>query len=447
MKRLISAAASAVMAISAVTFPTASAKDYHADKNAESSGFVVLGDSIASGYGLSDSEYNYGELIADYYGGRVDNFAHAGDDTDDLLALLESPSAEMSSALSDADTVIISIGGNDMIHYATRRLLRVCANANVLKAGYTADDIPEEPSFSDVNIMLDRDALKEFASSTQNRLALNSSIQSIRAGLTMTSENNSADQYDRVIETQIIPNIETAVSKIQAVNPDAEIIVQTVYDPVQFDPVYYAANYTGNSAVIMNLLIPVFTAVTESFRDQLTAKNIQGVTVADVYNDITSLDENGNKYGWYFTRMQNERKDMDFHPTQAGHVAIAVNIINTIGETREDGGLLRQTFINLSDNDSYPAAALAEYDKVKGLYLLGDLNADNKIDSNDATAVLKEYSALSTGGGSFTEIQKKTADTNFDGKVDSTDSSEILRYYAFASTGGKGSFKNFKAEK
>lgn len=69
----------------------------------------------------------------------------------------------------------------------------------------------------------------------------------------------------------------------------------------------------------------------------------------------------------------------------------------------------------------------------------GDIDGNNMVDSSDASRVLAEYSAISTGGmPSFSNSQKRAADVNFDGKIDSTDASKILEHYANISTGGTG---------
>ncbi len=72
---------------------------------------------------------------------------------------------------------------------------------------------------------------------------------------------------------------------------------------------------------------------------------------------------------------------------------------------------------------------------------IGDVNDDGTIDASDASKVLEEYAAISTGNDSlFNDKQKKAADVNADGKIDSSDASSILEYYASASTGGNPSF-------
>ena len=58
--------------------------------------------------------------------------------------------------------------------------------------------------------------------------------------------------------------------------------------------------------------------------------------------------------------------------------------------------------------------------------LIGDVNADGKIDITDATMIQKAVAELIE----LTDEQKKAADTNADGKVDITDATMIQKYVA-----------------
>ncbi len=75
---------------------------------------------------------------------------------------------------------------------------------------------------------------------------------------------------------------------------------------------------------------------------------------------------------------------------------------------------------------------------------LGDVDGSGTIDAADASAVLGDYSIVSTGGISkFTAAQKKSADINKDDTIDASDASLILAYYAYLSTGGDKSLEEF----
>ena len=444
MKKILSAIMSAAIAVSAAlpfSGTAAAAEDI--------SSIVVLGDSIASGYGLAEGKKTYGEIVGNYYGAKTDNYAKSGDATTDLIAALKSPTTELSASIKGADYVIVSVGGNDMLQYASNYLLKVCANVGVLKSGYTKADIPEKPTFADLDRLVDREALKTYASA--NPVPMNSNIQKLRGNMVFKKADHPA--YDCVIETRVIPNIKKINADIEALNPEAKVVYQTIYDPAQFDEEYYKATYTGNTLKVMNLLRPVFASVTESFREQLMEADLGGALIADVYTDFTSLDDSGAKYSWYFTNMQRDRSEMDFHPTQAGHVAIAAKVIDTIGTKDKGGDLIVQTYDKLADKAGYPAVALATYNKVAATTApeesgmkLGDPNGDGNIDAKDSSFILTAYSKSSTGADTgLSAEQKKAANVNGDALIDAKDASAILGYYSYISTGGTKSLPEYLA--
>lgn len=90
---------------------------------------VFLGDSIAAGYGLdgytSGDNYScrsyanilherYSAELADVCEHQMQNFAVSGATSADLLELLNS--GKLDSALANSDAVVVSIGGNDLLH-------------------------------------------------------------------------------------------------------------------------------------------------------------------------------------------------------------------------------------------------------------------------------------------------------------------------------------------
>lgn len=70
----------------------------------------------------------------------------------------------------------------------------------------------------------------------------------------------------------------------------------------------------------------------------------------------------------------------------------------------------------------------AEEDLPFNTYYLGDVNRDGKLDSSDASSILKDYALVSAGGTS--NLIHELADLNGDGKVDSSDASCALSLYA-----------------
>lgn len=435
MKKFISAILSASLAVSSMGAVYASAGEKYGDgKN-----IVVFGDSIAEGYGLSETEYNYGQIIADYIGGNVSNYAKAGDETSDTLSKITT-----ADDLKNADVVIISSGANDIIHYSSNFMLKLFSRIGCLAEGYTIDDVPEKPTFNQMMQMINIDELKNFVStsnpsSTQNIIALNAEITKLSTNLTITDSDRNYEKYERVIQTRVIANTEKMVEEIKAVNPDARIIVQNIYNPLQLEESYIPGNYKQ----MFTLLKPIFDEVIDSYIEQMNG--IEGIEVADIYTDFTA----GDGYAWYFTGFEDAPvKEFRIQPNQAGHLAIAVNILELLGEKNDDGGLLNLTYEKLEKKSQYPDATLKKYTDVAGSYILGNINGDTLIDANDATEVLAAYSAFSTGAENpLSKENQKAADINGDGLIDASDASGLLDYYAYSSTGGTSSLKRFQAEK
>ena len=76
--------------------------------------YVVLGDSIAYGSGLSNPRKAvYGKIVADTNGYSYDNFAIPGHTTQNLLRRMQEE--QVKTAISEADIISISIGGNNFL--------------------------------------------------------------------------------------------------------------------------------------------------------------------------------------------------------------------------------------------------------------------------------------------------------------------------------------------
>ncbi len=119
---------------------------------------------------------------------------------------------------------------------------------------------------------------------------------------------------------------------------------------------------------------------------------------------------------------------------------IGENAIGMEAETHDGGTVAVKGFLIKGTKGS----AVEKYAKENGIdfidmknYLSGDSNGDDVVDSSDASAVLGEYSLISTGSlATFTKKQHIMCDVNGDGILDSSDASEILEIYAEISTKG-----------
>ena len=78
--------------------------------------YLLLGDSIAEGYGVENSdEACYGRIVADTNGYRYENYARVAMDSGELLARISEETGYfyIRSAIADADIISLSIGAND----------------------------------------------------------------------------------------------------------------------------------------------------------------------------------------------------------------------------------------------------------------------------------------------------------------------------------------------
>lgn len=134
---------------------------------------VVLGDSIAAGYGIENPEDTYGYLVSSERDFMLYNYAVSGDTTTDLLQLIEK-NRQVKNHLKTAETVVISIGGNDFLHL-----------------GY-------ESSITE---------LAEIISSGKDSKIIQNLLKTVKS------------------------NIRTIHESIRELNPKAKIVLQTVYNP------------------------------------------------------------------------------------------------------------------------------------------------------------------------------------------------------------------------
>ena len=102
------------------------------------------------------------------------------------------------------------------------------------------------------------------------------------------------------------------------------------------------------------------------------------------------------------------------------------------------------TYAGTASNPVVQPLVKGEESDIPGYILLGDVTGDGLVDATDASSILQEYAALSTGNPSgYTELQRKAGDVNFDDMIDASDASNILQYYAYLSTGGTGTLEEY----
>lgn len=240
-------------------------------KAAETFGSVtVLGDSIASGYGLPEyidgnnysSPFSWGNLLAQECG-FYENYAVDGLTTEGLYELLSKPSRSMQKSLERADCVIISIGGNDFL--------------GQMKDAAMMSAISDEELLSAlINGTLDGQTV---------------------VGYTDRILKNVTAAIEKVDIDKTISNIENSIRLINEVNPSAEIILFTIYNP-------FAEHIllSGISDRVDGVLVQLNSRISD------LSKRFDNVRIADVYS---ALSDNVSE----FTNINR----FDIHPSESGH--------------------------------------------------------------------------------------------------------------------------------
>lgn len=233
---------------------------------------VVLGDSIASGYGLPDyvagdnysAPLSFGNLIADKCG-EYKNYAVDGRTSAELLELFSRPAGEMADSVAAADTVIISIGGNDFL----KPMINAVKTAALTDSELIGSILNGEFSPSKLTGYSDR---------------------------VMKAALSAASSVD--VE-KTVSNIKEITEKISRANPKAEIVLLTVYDPFAGSALLKAAAEVAEERL----------GVLNSGIKALAGKNIR---VADVYTAFRGHEGEYTNIG-----------RLDIHPSAEGHYAIS----------------------------------------------------------------------------------------------------------------------------
>ncbi len=306
MKKTVSALMLAALIFTVFLIPTsASAKSRY--KN-----LLLLGDSITYGYGLEgerDGSASYGNLLRDYLGvGNADftNAAVNGYRSADLVALL--PLIE--DKIADADIIVISIGGNDLLEILWRAVSEV---------------VGDRWSYAD---LVTRIGDPEFIGELSER---------IRPEMIA----------DALIDYSA--NLALIVDYIRKANADAEVIFLSQYDPTSGAGMPEEVEAVGSGAIeLLNLAIEAI--VSEG-----------GCTYLDIHTPFK-----GKALLW------TNIADGDIHPNKTGHEMIYLYIINFLEagpllDLTSDAGIETEpTFLPSSDMPATETAGVSSKTKKRG---------------------------------------------------------------------------------
>lgn len=267
MKKILKSVLSLVVTICLVTIPSQSLAAT-LNKNT----YVALGDSISTGYGLEDRESDsFVSKIAKEYNLNLTNLSEDGMNTTIMLNLLNSNdenSIAYKEAIKNADLITVSIGGNDLF----QPLMNIMKQALNLNSDATSEEVQEA-------IKNNSNALVNICTQLQN------------------SETSEILKNQLEIFSTKFPQI---VNTIKALNPNAKIMIQTIYNPL---------NDSNKFMYLATIIDPFFQAMNKVIDEA----SVIGYEVVDVYTEFKLNDIEVS-----LTNIE----DLDVHPNINGNDAI-----------------------------------------------------------------------------------------------------------------------------
>ena len=308
--------------------PSSAQSDIPSDENSENTDekipkgdmdIVVLGDSIAYGYGLENIErerwsYQLSEMLkSDYENVNTVNYGINGQTGSELADMLEN---SMPEEIKNCDTVLVSIGGNNIL----RGLMSLLDDESI-------KNIDEEYlktvfyDFLKYSFPKEGEDVSEYAYAVAELNSLFDRVNGIF----------DSDNYKKILEKasrDLEAELSKIVSEIKKANPKALIYIQTVYNP-----------YKGISLGFKNIDSKIELskrgdgAVSFLNRVIISQKDVCGYFVADVFEGFDRSE---------FT-LTNPRIDLadkkiilDPHPNKKGHYEIAKIYYSLLTEGRND---------------------------------------------------------------------------------------------------------------
>ena len=265
--------------------------------------YVALGDSITTGYGLEEGEQSFATQVATAGSLTLDDsLATNGLTSAGLLAQLSH--ADAKTAVTGADFITITIGGNDLLD----------ALYGYLAEEYTKEN-PNDPMDAD-------DVFKKLENLTISMDSANFIKELIRYMPDFIMSDAASTALDTYSD-----NLRSILTTIQNLNSDAQVVVLNQYNPYK------------QAAVNANPLLTMFdvdiNSVSATFEDGVimlndaTAVVISGFTNVRVANVKAVFDEQTkNPCNANF----NDKLSFDIHPNATGHQLLA----DMVGEIVEE---------------------------------------------------------------------------------------------------------------
>ena len=222
-------------------------------------------------------------------------------------------------------------------------------------------------------------------------------------------------------------NVLTIASTLKEMNPNAKIVFQTIYNPLEIEsPIYNGVDYSSQYKLLSNYINGQIRRINNKINEAGAAEEgtENNVKVADVFAGFTGS-------GWIYARTLQK----DVHPNALGHAFIAAMILDAIGDENVSSGYFNALLGAMTDeqNAAVPAddyAVIEKYLAKTADFIFGDVNGNGKVEATDSLITLIAAGDQMAGNPvKLTESQLKIADVDGDGAVTQKDAQYILMYF------------------
>lgn len=296
---------------------------------------VVLGDSIAKGYGLEDEESQcYGAIVAKKAKATIENYGINGQKSWELLERIQQ--GEYDEAIGNADVIFLSIGSNDLLRPF---LVEVAKSFGV------------EGEYSQLYARLEDKFMENGNIKQQEVLA---GIRNLKKTL---AENEEILSYC----TQFEENLEQIIQEIRTRNAQAILYVNNIYNPYRFVDFSYGVVDLLN---VYQLTEPYIRAINGGF--DTDSEEYRLVSLYSVFqkNGYTNVNVES---------LENLSIDnFDPHPNELGHLKIAEKILEVMDITPPKVTLYEQKIKPTQESIHLRANEAIHFIEGKKLYLKAD---------------------------------------------------------------------------
>lgn len=245
--------------------------------------YVALGDSIAAGYGLDETENSYVDLISKELDARTINLAVNGMTSGQLLEKIKS--GKYDEVLKKADVISISIGSNDLLQPFISRVSSALGISDP----------------NDINRGVIDDIKKRYK---ENPILLFSLLGELNSSII-----NNEELYG-FCDNFIFNNFPEILSYIRGINSSAKILVNNIYNP------YYGVSIYG---------VYDLGTIADSYISRINQAFVENgdYTLVDLYEVFKNPGLTNSNIDF----SEPDNLNFDPHPNKDGHMMIfsAVN--------------------------------------------------------------------------------------------------------------------------